>query len=91
MDDLLNRIANSLREGDNAQVSTLTREAVDRKVPSKEILDKGLIAGMNEVGELFKNHDIFLPDVLLAAKAMYAGLEVLKPLLLRKTFNRSAR
>ena len=84
MDDLLNRIANSLREGDNAQVSTLTREAVDRKVPSKEILDKGLIAGMNEVGELFKNHDIFLPDVLLAAKAMYAGLEVLKPLLLKE-------
>ena len=84
MDDLLNRIANSLREGDNAQVSTLTREAVDRSVPSKEILDKGLIAGMNEVGELFNNHDIFLPDVLLAAKAMYAGLEVLKPLLLKE-------
>ncbi len=52
------------------------------KAAPASILDDGLIAGMNVVGERFKNHEIFLPDVLLAAKAMYAGMELLKPLLI---------
>ena len=48
---------------------------------AKQILDDGLIAGMNVVGERFKQHEIFLPDVLMSAKAMYAGLDLLRPLL----------
>jgi 5-methyltetrahydrofolate--homocysteine methyltransferase len=49
----------------------------------KAILDDGLIAGMTVVGDRFREHEIFLPDVLLAARAMYAGMELLKPLLIR--------
>ncbi|MCX6843388.1 MAG: corrinoid protein [candidate division WOR-3 bacterium] len=79
--ELLNQIATSLQEGDDARVGELTRQAVAEKTPARQILDEGLIAGMNVVGRLFRDHEIFLPDVLLAARAMYAGLDVLKPLL----------
>jgi len=79
--ELLNRIAASLQEGDDVRAAELTRQAVAEKIPARQILDEGLIAGMNVVGRLFRDHEIFLPDVLLAARAMYAGLDVLKPLL----------
>jgi 5-methyltetrahydrofolate--homocysteine methyltransferase len=79
---LLKSIAKAVREGDDAQARELTEQTVTRKIPAKQVLDEGLIAGMNVVGELFKEHEIFLPDVLLAAKAMYAGLDVIKPLLM---------
>jgi 5-methyltetrahydrofolate--homocysteine methyltransferase len=79
--ELLSRIAAGLQEGDEVRVAELTRQAVAEKIPARQILDQGLIAGMNVVGQLFRDHEIFLPDVLLAARAMYAGLDVLKPLL----------
>lgn len=79
--ELLNRIAAGLQEGDDVRVAELTRQAVAEKIPARQVLDEGLIAGMNVVGRLFRDHEIFLPDVLLAARAMYAGLDVLKPLL----------
>lgn len=63
-------------------MAELTREAVSAGLGAKQILDQGLIAGMNKVGDMFREEEIFLPDVLLAAKAMYAGLDVLKPLML---------
>ncbi len=77
--DILNRIAEGLQKGDDQQVGTLTREAIATGVPAAEVLQKGLIAGMNVVGEQFRLREIFLPDVLLAARAMYAGLEPLRP------------
>jgi 5-methyltetrahydrofolate--homocysteine methyltransferase len=79
--ELLNQIATSLQEGDEVRVGELTRQALAEKVPARQVLDQGLVAGMNVVGRLFRDHEIFLPDVLLAARAMYAGLDVLKPLL----------
>ena len=79
--ELLNQVAASLQEGDDTRVGELTRQAVAEKIPARQILDQGLIAGMNVVGALFRDHEIFLPDVLLSARAMYAGLDVLKPLL----------
>jgi 5-methyltetrahydrofolate--homocysteine methyltransferase len=79
--DVLQQIARSLEEGDDAGVPQLTRSALTAGIAPKAILDDGLIAGMNTVGEKFRVHDIFLPDVLLAARAMYAGMAVLKPLL----------
>ena len=78
---ILHSIADSLQQGDGEQVLALTRAAIEQQIAPKQILDGGLIAGMNAVGEQFRRHEIFLPDVLMAAKAMYAGLEVLKPLL----------
>lgn len=81
---LLKDIVDSLRLGEYERVAELTREAIGKEVPPKEILDNGLIAGMDIVSDLFKAHEIFLPDVLLAAKAMYAGLHELKPLLAKE-------
>jgi 5-methyltetrahydrofolate--homocysteine methyltransferase len=84
--DLLKQISESLEQGDDEKVLELTRQAVDRNIPAKEILDRGLIAGMDAVGEKFGRREIFLPDVLLAARAMYAGMDVLRPLFVREGF-----
>ncbi len=81
--DILERISEQLRQGEEEQVAEQTRAAIDQGLPAREILDQGLIAGMNVIGERFRRHEIFLPDVLLAAKAMYAGLDLVKPLLER--------
>ena len=82
--DVLAEISERLLVGDDEAVSDLTAKAIADGLPPKQILDDGLIAGMNVVGEQFKNHEIYLPDVLLAAKAMYAGMDKLKPLLLKE-------
>jgi 5-methyltetrahydrofolate--homocysteine methyltransferase len=81
--DIVQQISDSLRKGDTPKVAELTRQALDNGLSPRDVLDKGLVAGMAIVGEEFKNHRIFLPDVLLAARAMYAGMDVLKPLLIR--------
>ena len=82
--EITRQIAESLQAGDDDRVAELTRQAIDQKVPPKDILDGGLIAGMTVVGDLFKAHEVFLPDVLMAAKAMYAGMAELKPLLIQE-------
>jgi 5-methyltetrahydrofolate--homocysteine methyltransferase len=79
----LSEIAESLQRGEDARVDELTRLAIDEGLEARSILDDGLIAGMAVVGERFKAHEIFLPEVLLAARAMYAGMDRLKPLLIR--------
>ena len=81
--DILKQISESLQQGDDRKVLESTKKAVEQKIPPKEILDKGLIGGMNVVGEKYKSHEIFLPQVLLAAKAMHAGMDVLKPLFIK--------
>lgn len=81
--ELLEQIAAALDKGDHAQVGQLTQQAIDSGLAPKTILDDGLIAGMTVVGLKFKRHEIFLPDVLLAARAMYAGMDLLKPLLIK--------
>ena len=79
--EILREIAECLVIGDEERVAELTEVAIKQKIAAREILDNGLIAGMNVVGEQFRKHEVFLPDVLLASKAMYAGLDRLKPLL----------
>ncbi|HPA71534.1 MAG TPA: corrinoid protein [Spirochaetota bacterium] len=79
--ELLKKISDSLMEGDAESVGALTAEALAAGADARAVLDGGLIAGMNVIGERFRKHEIFLPDVLLAAKAMYTGLGKLKPLL----------
>ncbi len=80
--DIMKQIATALDGGDQVRVAELTGQAIEMKLTAKEILDDGLIAGMNGIGEKFRKHEIFLPHVLLAARAMYAGLDLLEPLLL---------
>ncbi|MCK5064669.1 MAG: cobalamin-dependent protein, partial [Candidatus Fermentibacteraceae bacterium] len=81
--ELLNQISFNLQSGFDETVVELTKEAVKKQILPSEILNDGLVAGMNVVGEKFKNHEIFLPDVLLAARAMNRAMEVLKPLLIK--------
>jgi 5-methyltetrahydrofolate--homocysteine methyltransferase len=81
--ELTKELSDGLQQGEPKKVAELTRRAIDQGLSPKVILDDGLIAGMSVVGERFKKHEIFLPDVLLAAKAMYAGMDLLKPLLIR--------
>jgi 5-methyltetrahydrofolate--homocysteine methyltransferase len=82
--NILEQISDFLQQGEEEKVAELTIQAIGQNLPPKEILDRGLIAGMNIVGEEFRKHEIFLPDVLLAAKAMYAGMDLLKPLLIKE-------
>ena len=81
--DTLQLLNERLQKGDVEKVEELTKQAIAENCGAKKILDDGLIAGMTTVGEKFKAHEIFLPDVLLAAKAMYAGMDLLKPLLVK--------
>jgi 5-methyltetrahydrofolate--homocysteine methyltransferase len=81
--EILSQIVEQLQRGEDERVGELTREAIRRGLAPQAILDGGLIAGMNAVGEKFRDHEIFLPDVLLAARAMNAGMEELRPLLAR--------
>jgi len=80
--ELLNRISEDLQNGMDEAVVILTQEALEKNIPPIEIMNDGLVAGMNVVGRKFKDHEIFLPDVLLAARAMNRAMEVLKPLLI---------
>lgn len=81
--EILKRISEGLQSGNHQLVLDLTKQAIEQEIDAKLILDDGLIRGMNVIGEQFRKHEIFLPNVLLAARAMYAGLDQLKPLLLR--------
>ena len=82
--ELLIQIADNLEQGEDEKVTELTRQAIAQHISPKDILEKGLITGMSKVSELFKAHEIFLPEVLLAAKAMCAGLVEIKPLLAKE-------
>jgi 5-methyltetrahydrofolate--homocysteine methyltransferase len=77
----LQAIADALIKGDRDTVSSLTQAAVDEGVSAKEILDDGLVAGMNVVGAKFKANEFYVPEVLIAARAMHAGMDIIKPLL----------
>jgi len=77
--EILSEISKQLELGNDEKVYELTNDAIGRNIDPKLILSDGLILGMNVIGEQFRKHEIFLPDVLIAAKAMYAGMELLKP------------
>jgi 5-methyltetrahydrofolate--homocysteine methyltransferase len=81
MMNVLQEIASSLRDGDDQRTALLTQQAINDGVPAEEILNNGLMSGMQVVGALFRDHEIFLPEVLLAARAMNKGVDLLKPLL----------
>ena len=82
--EILKEKSIQLQLGDDEKVFELTKQAIEQKIDPKIILADGLVSGMNVIGEQFRNHDIFLPEVLLAAKAMYAGIDQLKPLFINE-------
>lgn len=80
--EILDDISGRLIAGDDSGVAEQVAEAIRTEVPTAEILDEGLIAGMAVVGDRFRKHEMFLPEVLLSARAMAAGVALLKPLLI---------
>jgi 5-methyltetrahydrofolate--homocysteine methyltransferase len=81
MADILQEMASNLYNGEEEKVAELVQQALDQGMAAGEILSGGLIAGMDEVGRDFKAGDLFVPEVLIAARAMHAGMNILRPLL----------
>jgi 5-methyltetrahydrofolate--homocysteine methyltransferase len=79
--ELYEDISTAVQKGDAGEVKALVEKALAQNLPVDKILNKGLIAGMNVIGERFKAMDIFIPEVLVSARAMNMGLEIIKPLL----------
>ena len=77
--ELLERISEELQKGNFKEVPRLTQEALDARIPPAKILKEGLIAGMDVVGERFRKDELFIPEVLVAARAMHGGMELLRP------------
>lgn len=77
----LNAISEALQKGKADEVKTLVSEALAEKVDAKKVLEEGLIAGMDIIGGRFKRNEIYIPEVLIAARAMHAGMSVLEPIL----------
>ena len=75
----LETIKDALIAGRHEDVARLVGEALEAGEDAGRLLDEGLLPGMDVVGERFRAYEVFLPDVLLAARAMYAGLDLLKP------------
>jgi len=81
MSDILQQMVSDLYNGEEAKVAAWVQKALDQGMAPGEILADGLIAGMDQVGKDFKAGDLFVPEVLIAARAMQAGMNVLRPLL----------
>lgn len=81
MASILERIATKLYEGEDGDVADLVQRSLDEGISPAEILQDGLIAGMDQVGRDFKAGDLYVPEVLIAARAMHAGMNILRPLL----------
>jgi len=81
MSDLFEQISAKLIAGQLDDVAKLTQEAVDKGNGAQDILEKGLLAGMDVVGQRFKANDMFIPEVLRCAQCMHGAMEILRPLL----------
>jgi len=79
--EILNQISESLIKGQAPVVKELTQKAIDDGIPVEDILNQGLVAGMGVIGERFKRNEVYIPEVLIAARAMNNGMALLKPLL----------
>lgn len=79
--DILNEISENLQRGKAKKVKELVEQAVASGIEARKILEDGLLAGMDVIGKKFKNNEVFVPEVLVAARAMNMGASQLKPLL----------
>jgi len=79
------KFAQALFKGSVEEVKNLTQELLDRGEKAQNVLNQGLVKAMDQVGVKFKNSEIYIPEVLIAARAMHAGLAVLKPILAKSS------
>jgi 5-methyltetrahydrofolate--homocysteine methyltransferase len=91
MSEILSKISEAIIEGNVDDMVDLTEEALDDGVPAQDVLDKGLMAGMDYVGVEFKAGNMFVPEVLRSAKAMQTAMDVLKPELAKAGAKRTGR
>jgi len=80
---ILLEISENLQKGKAKIVKGMVEQALSEGIPAEKILNEALLAGMNIVGEKFKNNEVFVPEVLVAARAMNAGLAILEPELVK--------
>jgi 5-methyltetrahydrofolate--homocysteine methyltransferase len=79
--EILKTLVEAIVGGDAETVKSMTEQAVGQNISAEDILNQGLVSGMNIVSEQFKNNEIFIPEVLVAARAMKAGMFIIRPLL----------
>ena len=75
--EILNDISTLLQQGRAPKVKEKVQEALDQGISAKDILEEGLLSGMSVIGEKFKNNEVYVPEVLIAARAMNAGFAML--------------
>ncbi|MGI6175544.1 MAG: corrinoid protein [Christensenellales bacterium] len=83
MENILSEINELLQKGRAKQVKALVQQALDEGIEAGAILSQGLLGGMSIIGEKFKNNEVYVPEVMIAARAMNMGMEVLKPVLVQ--------
>jgi 5-methyltetrahydrofolate--homocysteine methyltransferase len=76
---ILKEIAVNVENGDSVSVKELTKTALSQKIAAEEILNDGLVNGMDVIGIKFKNNEVFIPEVLIATRAMKAGMDIIRP------------
>ncbi|WP_418234772.1 corrinoid protein [Butyricicoccus sp.] len=81
MNETLNEISEWLQKGRAPKVKAAVTKALEEGIPASEILENGLLSGMDIIGQKFKNNEVFVPEVLVAARAMNRGVEILRPYL----------
>jgi 5-methyltetrahydrofolate--homocysteine methyltransferase len=81
----------AISQGKMEDVKKLTQGALDSGQKAEDILKEGLLPAMEQIGVKFKNNEIYIPEVLIAARAMHAGMGILKPILARSNANQAAK
>jgi 5-methyltetrahydrofolate--homocysteine methyltransferase len=79
--ELLKKISLSIENGDSSTVKELVKKALELNLSPEDILNNALIKGMNVVGKKFKENEVFIPEVLIATRAMKAGMDIIRPYL----------
>ncbi|MGD2093576.1 MAG: corrinoid protein [Phycisphaerales bacterium] len=79
----LKALADAVIKGDQSTAVEITKAALEEGTPAKSVLDNGLIAGMDIIGARFKNNEVYIPEVLIAARAMKMAMEILEPELVK--------
>ena len=80
--EILRKISEELQVGNYEELPKLVQQALEAKIPPGRILSDGLVAGMDIVGDKFRRDELFMPEVLISARAMQAGMDVLRPKLI---------
>jgi len=91
MSELLSKISEAIIEGNAEEMADLTHDALDDGLTAQDVLDKGLMAGMDHVGVEFKAGNMFVPEVLRSARAMQTSMEILRPLLVKAGAKRTGK